>query len=432
MTPDIVSFRRPPRRFRLLPVLAALLLTLPSACNGNREAGGGDAAEKGKKGPDKGDETKGPAEVTLTPEAVAKYGIRVEQVTVRVLTPTFVAPGEVAFDTERMSYVGSPVTGRVAELKVRIGGAVKKGDVLIIVESPEFAAAQADHLQKQAGVGAAAPSVEVTRSAYDRGKKLYDESRGQNMTLTEVQKRETEYRGAEGTWRLAQAAAAASLNRLEVLGLGADAVKTLESGGRIDSRFVIRSPIAGQVIERPVTLGELIRPDKESLITVADLSTVWVLADVPQFRLKTLTVGAAARIKTDEGAGPLAGTVSYLPPQLDPFTRTAQVRIEVRNPGGLLRAGAFTQVEIAAGKPEPDAKPVVAIPDEAVQTIDGKPSVFVPVAGKEHTFARKVIAVGPDAGGMVTVTAGLKAGQPFVSSGTFILKAELGKSSIDD
>src|SRR5262249_50094890 len=168
------------------------------------------------------------------------------------------------------------------------------------------------------------------------------------------------------------------LDRLQLLGLGEDALKKLDKGGPIDSRFVIRSPLAGQVVERPVTLGELVRPEKESLLMIADLSTVWVLADVPEFRLRGLRLGAADRIKMGEGTSPLAGTVSSLPPQLDPLTRTGQVRIEVPNPSGLLRAGAFTQVEIEAGPTGTAARPVLAVPEEAVQTIDGRPSVFVP------------------------------------------------------
>lgn len=425
MSSDTTFHTRRARRSRFTFALAAFLLTVPIACNagGGKEAGEKAGKEAGK------EESKGPAEVTLTPEAIAKYGIRVEEAKTWVLVPTFVAPGEVAFDTEKMSYVGSPVTGRVAELKARVGDLVKKGDVLIVVDSPEYAAAQADHIQKQAGLAATAPLVEVTRNSYLRAKKLLDD--GQTMTLTEVQKRESDYRSADGALRLTQAAEMASHNRLETLGLTEQDVDKLEKGGKVDSRFVVRSPIAGHVINRPVTLGELIRPDKESLITIADLSVVWVLADVPEARLKGI-IGAAARIKLGDGMPALDAVVSYIPPQLDPATRTAQVRIVVRNERGELRAGTFTQVEIAAGKPDKDAKPVVAVPEEAIQTIDNVPSVFVPVPGKEHTFVRKAVVLGPAAQGFVTVEAGLKLGQPYVSSGTFVLKAELGKSALED
>lgn len=425
MSSDTTFHTRRACRSRFTLALAAFLLFVPMACNSKDAGGGKEGGEKAAK-PEEG---KRPAEVTLTPEASAKYGIKVEEAKTRVLVPTFVAPGEVAFDTEKMSYVGSPVAGRAFELRARVGDAVKKGDVLIVVDSPEYAAAQADHIQKQAGLAAAAPLVEVTRNSYLRAKKLLDD--GQTITLTEVQKRESDYRSADGALRLAQAAETASHNRLETLGLTEQDVDKLEKGGKIDSRFVIRSPIAGHVIHRPVTFGELIRPDKESLITIADLSVVWILADVPEARLKGI-LGAAARIKMGDGMPALDAVVSYIPPQLDPATRTAQVRIAVRNERGELRAGTFTQVEIAAGKPAPDAKPVVAIPEEAIQTIDNVPSVFVPVLGKEHTFVRKAIALGPTAQGFVTVDAGLKPGQPFVSSGTFVLKAELGKSALED
>jgi cobalt-zinc-cadmium efflux system membrane fusion protein len=408
-------------------VLAAVLVAVPIACQSGKEpAGGKEPAEKAGRP----NAAKGPVEITLTPEAVARHGVKVEEAQARVLVPTFVAPGEVAFDTERMSYVGCPVTGRVADTRARVGRAVRKGDELLVIDSPEYAAAQTDHLQKEAAVAAAGPLVEVARSAYDRAKQL-SEDKVPSVTVTELQKREGEYRTAEGNLKQARAAAVASRNRLRTLGMGDEAIRKLEAGGPVDPRFVIRSPIAGEVVDRPVTLGELVRPEKESLITIADLSVVWVLADVPEARVKGL-LGAAARIKVGDAGPALAGVVSYVPPRLDTATRTARVRIEVRNEHGELRAGTFTQVEIAAGKPDPDARPVVAVPDEAVLTIDNAPCVFVPVAGKENTFVRKAVALGAAAGGFVAVEAGLKAGQPFVSAGAFVLKAELGKSALED
>ena len=431
MKPDSIPSRRPGRE-RLLAALTVTLLALPIACNMGKESGGGkEATKEGGKDAGKAKEGKTPAEITLTPEAMTRYGITVSEAKTLVLVPTFVAPGEVVFNSEQMSYVGSPVTGRVAELKVRVGASVKKGDELLVIESPEYAAAQADHLQKQAAVAATSPVVEVARSVYARAKQLFEEQ-VPSVTKTELQKREGEWRIAEGNLTLAQAAATASRNRLATLGMGSETIQKLESGGRINPRFVIQSPLDGQVVDRPVTLGELVRPEKESLITVADLSTVWVLADVPEARLKGLAIGASARLKMGDDVPALDGVVSYLPPQLETTTRTAQVRIEVRNDRGDLRAGTFTQVEIAAGKPDPDAKPAVAVPEEAIQTIDNAPCVFVPVPGKANTFARKLVALGPAAGGKVTIEAGLKPGQPYVISGTFILKAELGKSALED
>lgn len=127
------------------------------------------------------------------------------------------------------------------------------------------------------------------------------------------------------------------------------------------------------------------------------------------------------------------GTVAFIAPLVDPTTRTAQVRIEVPSTAlgnGAIRPGMFAQVEIVAaeaGVEEP--LPQVAVPQEAVQTVEGGPAVFVPVAGEPNTFQKRALTVGPTVGGLVPILAGLVEGEKFVQAGSFILKAELGKGS---
>ena len=127
------------------------------------------------------------------------------------------------------------------------------------------------------------------------------------------------------------------------------------------------------------------------------------------------------------------GTVAFIAPVVDPTTRTAQVRIEVPRAAlgnGAMKPGMFAQVEIVAAEPG-GAEPVpqVAVPQEAVQTVEGGPAVFVPVAGEPNTFQKRALSVGPAVGGLVPVLAGLVEGERFVEAGSFILKAELGKGS---
>ncbi len=385
------------------------------------------ASNAGKEG---GDTPGKLREFSLTPEAISKYGVKIDQATTQTLLPTFVVPGEVSFNSERIAHVGAVLTGRVAELKVRVGQKVTKGDDLLVIDSSELGAAQSDHLQRRIAVQVATSAANLAKNAYDRLKALHDES--QVVTLSELQKREGEYKAAEGGLQTAASNVAASLSRLQLLGMDDEAVKKLESRGRINPKYVIHSPISGQIMECMLTMGELVRPEKESLITVADLTTIWVLADVPEFRLKGLKLGAVARVRMAEGVAPLQGPISYIPPQLDSSTRTARVRIDVKNDGDMLRAGAFTQVEFADEKLGSSDDSVVVIPEDAVQNIDGSPSIFIPVTGKDCTFICKTIATGPSAGGMVAVEAGLKAGQPYVCSGTFTLKAEFKKSSIEE
>jgi len=395
-------------------------------------------------------------EVKLSAEAINRYGVQVGEVRRQVLVPTFIAPARVTLNADAMAHVGSARSGRVVELRAKKGDTVKKGDTLLVVESPEFGEAQNDYLHRLMAVEIARSEVEIARpaveiaqqtvdiaqSSYDRGKKLMEESQG--ITVTEVQKREADLRAAQGAFKAAQAEvkvaeskvrsaeaeAKAAENRLHLLGLNQAAVETLAKSREIQPRFSLVAPIDGQVLEREVTLGELVGPDKESLLVIADLSTLWVIADVPELRLREIAKEARADVRLVAAtADKLQGKVSFIDPTMDPGTRTARVRIEVQNTNGFIRPGMFAQVEIFTPLTAASAQPVLVIPEDAVQTIEGVTVMFMPVSGEENTFVKKVVSVGKSVAGMVPVEAGLKEGDKIVISGSFIFKAELGKGA---
>lgn len=365
-------------------------------------------------------------EVKLTSDAIQRYGIKVAAVTKQALPRTIQVPARVAFNAEAMAHVGSAVSGRATEIKVRVGQEVKKGDELLIVESPELGEAQSDFLQKRTAVMVTASTVEPAKSAAERARKLYEQSQG--IALGEVQKRESEVKAAEGALQTAQAAATAAENKLHLLGMEQAAVQALIQSLEINPKYMIRAPISGQVTEREVTLGELVSPEKEALLVLANMDALWLIADVPELRLNDVQVGskAAARINALLNE-PVSGTLSFIAPTLDASTRTAQVRIEVANAERKLKPGMFATAEIISSSGETSA-PVLAVPSDAVQTVEGGPAVFVPVEGEPNTFAKRAITIGTPVGGMIPVTSGLKAGDRIVIAGTFILKAELGKS----
>lgn len=452
--PDIGLFpiRRRPIATSAMFTAAVAMLTLLGGCKKHTE---GDGHDHGPKAPAKagangshatGDghdhvsesgggkhEEGGHAdEVTLTPEAIERYGVKVQPAQLSVLKPTFTAPARVGFNTESMAHVGSPLRGRAVEIKVRLGDSVKRGEELLVVESPELGEAQADFFQKRVTAQTAAPTVDLAKVAWERAKGLHEQSQG--ISLAEVQKREAEYKAAVAAQRAAEAAVIGSENRLHLLGMTQNAVEELAKTGEIAPRYTLRAPIDGQVVEREVTLGELVSPDREALMVLANTSTLWVLADVPEVRLHEVAVGAPARVAigatTGAGTKSFEGRVVFIAPLIDSGTRTAQVRIEGPSDSLTLRPGMFAQVEITATDPTTkDPAPVVAVPDEAVQTVEGGPAVFVPVKGEPGTFAKRAVTVGPAVGGMVPILSGLVEGEEFVVSGTFILKAELGKGS---
>lgn len=333
-----------------------------------------------------------------------------------------------------MAHIGSYLSGRAVEIKVKLGSMVEAGDELVVVESPELGEAQSDFLLKKTAAQTAQPAVDLAKTAWDRATGLYEKSEG--IALTEVQKREGEYKAAVAALRSAEASAVAAENRLHLLGMKQDEVEALAASGEVNPRLTIQAPIAGQVVEREITLGELVSPDRESLLIIADTSILWILADVPEARIHEVAVGATAWVKVGSIDAPrYEGSIAYVAPMVDPATRTTQVRIEIRDgerTGFALKPGMFAQVEIVATDPSGvEPTPVIAVPEEAVQTVEGGPAVFIPVLGEENTFAKRSVTVGRPVGGLVPIYSGLVEGEQFVAAGSFILKAELGKAGAE-
>jgi len=174
-------------------------------------------------------------------------------------------------------------------------------------------------------------------------------------------------------------------------------------------------------------VGELSDPSK-SLYTVADLSSVWVMVDINEKDLAKVHKGQEARVTV--GAFPdlkLRGRITYIADLLDVATRTVKARIEVANPGRKLKPEMFATVELALSVAAP---PVVAVPEDALQDLDGKKVVFV--AEHESEFAARPVRTGRTAGGMVEIVSGLNEGDRYAVKGAFILKSEVKKGELVD
>jgi cobalt-zinc-cadmium efflux system membrane fusion protein len=367
-------------------------------------------------------------DVELPNGALERYGIEVAPVAAVALMPTVSAPGHLIFPEGAVARVGSAVAGRVVEVRVQSGAEVAVGTPLVVVESPALGEAQSAYLQKKIVAATATPAVELARSAYERAKQLYDSVQG--VALSEVQRRESELRALEGQRDIARADEAAAMHRLRLFGMHEDAIRELEASGKVEPRFALTAPIAGRVVEISVTLGELVDATKDDLLVLGDVSKLWAVAEVSESRLSEIVLGAPARVRVPavEQAA-YVGRVSSVPVTLEASTRTAEVRIEVPNPGGKLLPGMFIQVEIDSTRGA--GVPVLAVPDAAVLKVEGKPSVFVPIAPGSSVFCKHEIEIGVQVGEFVPVLAGLAAGDLVVVSGAFRLKAEHGKETAE-
>jgi RND family efflux transporter MFP subunit len=175
------------------------------------------------------------------------------------------------------------------------------------------------------------------------------------------------------------------------------------------------------VIARSVNPGEVIQADKE-ILKVANLSSVWVIGQVYEKDLGRIRVGSGASITTDAYPGRIfRGQVSYVDPTLDPATRTAQVRIELANPGQMLKIGMYVNVAFATIGGAESTVPVV--PSNAVQNINNRQVVFV-ATSDANVFAMRPVRPGPETNGMFPVLEGLSVGERVVTHGSFLLRAE--------
>jgi membrane fusion protein, heavy metal efflux system len=211
----------------------------------------------------------------------------------------------------------------------------------------------------------------------------------------------------------------AALEKLQLLGASDRQIAALTQAGQIDANFSVPAPISGIVLTRAANLG-LVTNMSQELFTVADLSTVWVMASINEKDFSTIHVGAAAVVTAPAYPGRVwKGRVVYIQPQVDLNTRTAQARIQVANRDESLRLNMYTDVAFmsAGGKD-------LAVPESAVQAIGEKQYVFLRVSDSEGSFAVRQVKLGPASNGFCPVLDGLKLNDEVVKEGSFILKAE--------
>jgi RND family efflux transporter MFP subunit len=206
--------------------------------------------------------------------------------------------------------------------------------------------------------------------------------------------------------------------RLILLGLSPQRVNALRSSSQISSEVTLPSPVSGTVTSRTANPGEVVEANKE-LLRVTDLSSVWVVGQVYE---KDLSRMSGASVTSDAYPGRVfRGRVSYVDPRLDPATRTAQVRVELANPGQALKLGMYVQIAFAAVGGSEATVPVV--PASAVQNINNRQVVFV-VTSEPNVFVMRAVRLGAESNGYLPVLEGLSVGERVVTEGAFSLRAE--------
>jgi cobalt-zinc-cadmium efflux system membrane fusion protein len=309
--------------------------------------------------------------------------------------------GELGVNQNAYAEVSAPMTARVVSLRAVEGQRVGAGDVLATLESGELAKARGD-------LATAEARRDLAQRALDRKRSLNEEK---IVPTREVQVAENEMVAADAQVRAAQAA-------LRALGAPDRA-----ADGNSASSLILRWPVGGVVLERTVALGQTADPSKP-LFRIGDLSTLWLTIHAFERDAVRLAKGAPARITFAAIPGrTFQGTVALIGQSVDPGSRTVAARIDLPNRDGLLRPGMSATAWLPVG----EQGILLAVPAAAVQRVRDRWCVFIPK--DDRTFEIRPIGRGRDIAGEVEILSGVRAGEPIVVDGAFLLKAETERSA---
>ncbi len=294
------------------------------------------------------------------------------------------------------------VRGRLTDVEVRLGDAVAQEQVLARMQSTDLGSIRAALKQARA-------RKRVADAALERKQRLAESGVAAKKDVLD----------AQGEVDKAAADVQAARAELSVYGSGSEG-----SGAGV----AIRSPLSGVVLERHATEGE-VADSETALFVVADLGRVWVIGSVFERDVSRVVKGLPAEVSVIAAPGlSWRGVVDYVDAAIDPESRTMAIRVELDNPDGVLRPGFFGT--IAIGEPEAHGREVLAVPEQALQTVEGRTVVFA-----EHSpavFEALTVIPGARAHGLVEIRDGLTAGTNVVVAGSFVLKSKLLESALGE
>lgn len=340
--------------------------------------------------------------VKLSSAQAKSVGIALAKAAAAPIRKELVMPGEIRFDEDRTAHVVPRVAGVVASVHAKLGERVTKGQLLAVVQSATVS-------DQRSELQTAQKRLTLARTTYDREKKLWEERISA----------EQDFLQARQALQEAEIAVSNASQKLSSIGAGASA-----GGNGNSSRYELRAPLAGIVVEKHLTVGESVT-DSTASFTISDMSSVWAEMNVSASQLPFVKVGSPVSVRATSFNSDAEGRVAYVGALIGEQTRTAPARVALANPQGVWRPGLFVEVKVLAD----EIQVPVAIDAKAIQRPDGKESVvFIPVDGG---YKSQVIEVGRTDGLLTEVKTGLKAGQDYVKDGSFMLKAELGKASAE-
>lgn len=352
--------------------------------------------------------------VAIPPDSPQFKQLRVEAVRARnVIADEVVAPGRISVNPNRVSRVLPPVQGRVLEVMVKLGHFVDQGQPLLSLDSPDADAAIATDFQGEATERQTKFALQKADLDLRRAKELFA---FQGIAEKDLLQAQNDQATATSNYEIAQAAREQARRKLELLGL---------RPGAFHQPTIVRAPISGKVLEINVTRGEFrgaVASHSDTttapLMTIADLSTVWMFSDVPEPYIRFIHVGDPVEITLVAFPGEvIRGHVAQIADMLDPQMRTLRVHVELPNPGGRFRPEMFGSIRHAGAVRSLPVVPLTAVIQEY-----GVAVVFVELT--PGRFERRDITIGPRSGDVVAALTGLKVNERVVVAGAMLLKGQ--------
>jgi cobalt-zinc-cadmium efflux system membrane fusion protein len=352
-----------------------------------------------------------PGVIAMDDARIKLAGIELRQAGPSPIARRLTVPGTIVPDAGRVAHVSVNLFGTVADLRKNIGDDVVKDEILGILESRDVADAKSEYL-------AARLSDELQQDLAER-----DRSAWEKRAIPEQQYIRSRNAAAQTAMRFGIAR-----QKLIALGVTDAEIAALPHApdGTLRSQLV-RAPISGRIAERKVELGSVVGRDnlETDLFVIVDLSRVWVELAVSPTDLPLVKEGQDVTVALRGVAETGSGKIIFVSPLLDKETRTARVVVSLDNADGRWRPGSFVTASIAVEKRDA----AVAVPFSAVQTVDGRKTVFVRT---KDGFETREVALGRRDGPVVEIVSGLSAGETVAVTNTFPLKAELAKPGEED
>jgi cobalt-zinc-cadmium efflux system membrane fusion protein len=339
--------------------------------------------------------------LTLSPQAIARAGIVVGRVESSAAVGGIRVPAVVEVNAYRSVGVTPIAPGRVTSVAAVLGQQVRRGQTLAEVYSPDLAEAQSHYL-------AARAELEAHERELRRTEKLVEIGSASRQELEKIH--------AEHIAALTQVQSLRS--QLTLLGMTPGQIESLTS--ELTSTVAVPAPINGVITERAANIGLNVDPATK-LFTVVDLSTVWVVGKLYERDFARVRLGSPVTITTS--AYPrlaLQGKIGYVDPQINPDTRTAQVRVEVPNPGRQLRLGMYADMQVQEASPARH----LTVPRAAVQVIGNRSVIYLPDPTADGRFIEREVRIGTAVGDQVEILNGMQSDERIVTQGSFALRAE--------